>query len=708
MKRLFPILIATAVVAAVAGVRAQQSAPQLEKGFASAEHAATVDGDLKGAIEQYKTIVSRAGTDRETAARALLRMAECYQKLGDAQARAIYQELVGKYADQREVATIARERLGGAAPIRGRSATQRAVWTGPYVDLFGQVSPDGRYITFVDWVRSLNLMVHDVTTDTDRALTNLEPIGPSGKWHGEAEWSTISKDGKQVAYAWIGKAGPPYELRVMPLHGNAATDSRRILITTPETQFLGAMDWSADGQWIAAGLQRTDGTGQIALIGVADGSLSVLKTTGWRGPERIFFSPDSKFIAYDLPANDTTDQRDIFVMPIDHSREIHAVDHQADDRLAGWSPDGSRLLFTSNRTGSGLWAQPFSATGPQGVPELLASDISGLSLGLTASGALYIYKGLSDRDVRTAPIDLAAGKVLSPPASFDRGVLSGVTIPSWSPDGQYLAYQIGEGEPSQAAIAIRTVATGDVRRIPGLYARDPRWSPDGHSLITAARDRRGRNGIFRVDVATGEITPVLIGPGSGVLPQWSADGTRIYYKQGPGAIVERDLKSGTERAIFTTASQIGIYELSPDGRHLAVRMRADGPTGSTPSRAGANVMIVPLDGGEPREVVPPAPGGLRTIAWTPDSSSLLVLKRPASAPAQLWLTPLNGGEPRKLEIAADGWIQGSEGALDSGFSLSPDGKRIAVLTGKRSAEVWALENFLPPVTKPKTSARVKK
>jgi dipeptidyl aminopeptidase/acylaminoacyl peptidase len=119
-------------------------------------------------------------------------------------------------------------------------------------------------------------------------------------------------------------------------------------------------------------------------------------------------------------------------------------------------------------------------------------------------------------------------------------------------------------------------------------------------------------------------------------------------------------------------------------------------------------MVVPLDGGEPREVFPPTAGGSRTIAWTPDSRSLLVLKRPANAPAELWLAPLNSGEPRKLEIAANGWVQGSEGALDSGFSLSPDGKRIAVLTGKRSAEVWALENFLPWVRQPKTTARGKK
>lgn len=35
-------------------------------------------------------------------------------------------------------------------------------------------------------------------------------------------------------------------------------------------------------------------------------------------------------------------------------------------------------------------------------------------------------------------------------------------------------------------------------------------------------------------------------------------------------------------------------------------------------------------------------------------------------------------------------------ALDEGFSLSPDGRPIAFLSGKSAAEVWALENFLPP------------
>ena len=49
----------------------------------------TVRGDLKGAIEQYKKLAQ--SKDRALAARALVRMAESYQKLGDGEAQKVYQ-----------------------------------------------------------------------------------------------------------------------------------------------------------------------------------------------------------------------------------------------------------------------------------------------------------------------------------------------------------------------------------------------------------------------------------------------------------------------------------------------------------------------------------------------------------------------------------------------------------------------------------------
>src|SRR5262245_24664408 len=45
----------------------------------------TLEGDIKGAIRQYEEIVRRYSSDRVAAAKALVRMAEGHQKLGDAE-----------------------------------------------------------------------------------------------------------------------------------------------------------------------------------------------------------------------------------------------------------------------------------------------------------------------------------------------------------------------------------------------------------------------------------------------------------------------------------------------------------------------------------------------------------------------------------------------------------------------------------------------
>lgn len=49
---------------------------------------------------------------------------------------------------------------------------------------------------------------------------------------------------------------------------------------------------------------------------------------------------------------------------------------------------------------------------------------------------------------------------------------------------------------------------------------------------------------------------------------------------------------------------------------------------------------------------------------------------------------------RALEIDATVFDEGSAGGLDQGFAVSPDGLRIAYLSGRTAREVWAVENLL--------------
>src|SRR5690348_16859708 len=226
-----------ALVAAAGLIAADRSDPAKVM-MEAARKKEVVDGDLNGAIQEYGAIAVKYKADRPVAAMALFHMAECYQKMGDAESRKIYEQVVKDYADQKEAVTLARARLGNATAHNAGIIT-RQVWMGPKVDTLGTVSPDGRVLSFVDWSTG-DLALHDLATGEDRRLTH------KGTWADNVEFaeeSTISRDGKQVAYAWFNK-DYLYELRVSDLNGGAP----QVLLSNPDVMWVAPYDWSPDGK----------------------------------------------------------------------------------------------------------------------------------------------------------------------------------------------------------------------------------------------------------------------------------------------------------------------------------------------------------------------------------------------------------------------------------------------------------------------------
>ena len=88
------------------------------------------DVNLKNAIALYHRVVTEFPGDRSLSVNALIRMAECYQKLGDVEARTIYERIVREFPDRKEEVALARARLGGTAAVAS-SKGDRPVWTGP-------------------------------------------------------------------------------------------------------------------------------------------------------------------------------------------------------------------------------------------------------------------------------------------------------------------------------------------------------------------------------------------------------------------------------------------------------------------------------------------------------------------------------------------------------------------------------------------------
>lgn len=99
---------------------ASQSADAL---LGAALHQEEVVGQLEAAIATYRQVLKASDATREQQARAQFRIGACYERLGNAEARKAYEEVVRTYADQAGLAAQARSRL---AALTSGEATRKA------------------------------------------------------------------------------------------------------------------------------------------------------------------------------------------------------------------------------------------------------------------------------------------------------------------------------------------------------------------------------------------------------------------------------------------------------------------------------------------------------------------------------------------------------------------------------------------------------
>jgi len=619
-------------------------------------------------------------------AKALLHLGQCNEKLGNAEARKSYEQVVREYGDQADVAAEARARLAAltrtTGSTNGSTLAIRQIWTGPDVDNSGAVSSDGKYLSFADR-KTNSLVIRELATGKQRSLTEKS----EGEHYGG---SLFSLDGKQVAYLW--QNGFLTELRIIGLDGS----NPRVLYRLGEQAERAAVwphAWSPDGKHLLALLTRKDGIKEIALVSVLDGSVRVLKTLDSRGPDKMSFSPDGHYIAYDFPQKEDVEERDIFLLPADGSRDIPLVQHPANDIVLGWAPDGKSLLFASDRTRTwDVWQIQVEAGKPQGLPGLVKKDMGRITpLGFTEKGSFYYGFSTSMEEILVATLDLTEGKVLAPPAALTRRVGSNFA-PDWSPDGKYLAYvSRSTSRPGSPTLCIRSVETGEERELsPKMkpLGYNIRWSPDGNSILVRGYDTQGRSGVHTIDLQTGDVIAKI--PGA-YWADWSRDGKAIFYatndpKRKARPLIVRNLETGRDKELFFGFAGLSLA-VSPDGRWLAFSAVApDAEKGWTAWTA--TLKIMPATGGESRALLRlKRPEDFASIAWTPDGRQLLFVRRSLEERKfELWRIRAEGGEPQRIGLTVGSMSQ---------ISVHPDGRRIAYNAGDWKTEVWMMENFLP-------------
>ena len=160
------------------GGAAERGSAELQ--FKAAMHKEQVEGDLKGAIEQYRKIIEQYAANRKVAADALVRMALCYEKLGSAEARQAYERVLKNYADQKDAVSQAQAglaKLNAAETARqGSALTVRRMLEGKESRSFGIVR------RMATWPLSRSGNGDVVVHDLERGSNGTLPRGPGFQW----------------------------------------------------------------------------------------------------------------------------------------------------------------------------------------------------------------------------------------------------------------------------------------------------------------------------------------------------------------------------------------------------------------------------------------------------------------------------------------------------------------------------------------------
>jgi serine/threonine-protein kinase len=359
----------------------------------------------------------------------------------------------------------------------------------------------------------------------------------------------ISRDGRSIVFIGPGPSGnqqlyhrPLDAIDVTPVGGTEGS-----LVMSPT--------FSPDGRELAFYADQ-----QLRIVSLAGGtSRSVTRmspTSGgisWGDGDRIVYQPDFGQGLMVIPA--LGGEARVLTTP-DVARG--EVDHRWPHVL----PGGEYVAFTIWRGATG-YAQI-------GIASLSTGDVRPLLDGTYpryVDG--YLAFASSAGLLQVVPFDLGHGEVRGAPVA----VLDSIALRG---DGSPLVALSQQGTLASLTSlgANRPALVGPDGRLTELDLpfgdyQAPRFAPDGRSFAIGRGDD-----IWVYDLTLGTFGPVT--SGGGFYPVWSPDGRRLFFSRSDGPTIDiyampadRAEEAGV---VFRAAGQHRTQDLSPDGRHLLIRV----------------------------------------------------------------------------------------------------------------------------------------
>jgi TolB protein len=144
--------------------------------------------------------------------------------------------------------------------------------------------------------------------------------------------------------------------------------------------------------------------------------------------------------------------------------------------------------------------------------------------------------------------------------------------PSWSPDGQSLAYVSFENQRPE--IFIQHLASARRSKVSGFKGLNgaPSWSPDGKKLaLVLSKD--GSPDIYIMDIATKKLTRLTRHRAIDTEPVWTPDGKSIVFtsdRSGGPQLYEVPASGGSPRRLTFEGAYNSAADLSTDGENIVM------------------------------------------------------------------------------------------------------------------------------------------